>query len=169
MVSKWLSVGDGEAVEIVSMEKCDIGIVFACWLIFCDARLKGDDTIEGEASSGNTGKGFVSGCSVLSCDNGGKSRFDGGGDKHVTIDLSGSVCREGLAKLESSSSSSSAVSWRIVREIDVTLLSGTTECRSGDSAREIALLVEDGEISGECMRTVAARDGICTELLTKVG
>lgn len=97
---------------MLSIEKWDLGFILSSKETGWGRMWRGDGTIEGEASSGSIGRGFPSASAMVRCDRVRNSRFRGGGEREVMDDFSPSSmgCCDELAKLSSSSNSSSKLS-----------------------------------------------------------
>ena len=139
---KLLSVGDVIVVEIVEVEKCDLGSSAA---ETAERRRRGGG-IRGK-SSGSCGSGLEVFVAVLARTIGGRE-IDGGGERGVKMPLLSIDTRlSWLAKL-SSSSASSAISSGITSEPELyVLLSWENNWRSGEGSREDVFLKDWGETS----------------------
>lgn len=131
---------------------------------------RGEGTMEGETPSGSWGRGFASEGAGVRWGRVRKSRFGGGGEREVMEDFSSSRgWWEELAKLSSSSNSSSKLSWGMsVKGDETELVSGWAEEFAGAASLRAGFLL-DGDVDspGLVLPDEAARVWIV--LLNKVG
>ena len=155
---------------MLSMEKWDLGFILSLKETGWGRTWRGEGTIEGEASEGSMGRGFASVGAMVSCGRVRISRLRGGGERDVIEDVSSSMgCCEVLAKLSSSSNSSSKLSCGVAMNGGETELVSWWREHAGVASLGDGFLVDGDDVSPGLVLPDRAAARVCNVLLTNVG